>query len=398
MYGQPDNVLRSPGAPKIKPALFEWGTALYSVDYPPGTLLFSWVSGKLYRATNPEMPNRWRFNVYVNLPPFVASIVCLILLLRSAPGPLGERRALAYWLNPAIFLASPVLGYQDPLFAALGLGSVLCLERGRYTSASVLAAASGLVKPQGALLFPVLAAVELQETRPRTWALSAVAVSLTTLLILTPWWTAGYLLSALDGCLRPLRQGSLSALGLNLWWVAGWILEASRHGWSSLAPLLSLDAFRAGAGWDARLVSRVFLFVAIPLALLPLFRRPKGERSLIALSAILVVHAYAAFGTSVHENHTFLAVALAPLLLGVEKTGRPLLVGSSAFLFANLFLAAGFGRRITHLHLLQDIRSLTVPDLSVLIAVFYVGFVAWMLVRGLPRQEERSGPSLGTGR
>jgi len=42
----------------------------------------------------------------------------------------------------------------------------------------------------------------------------------------------------------------------------------------------------------------------------------------------------------VHENHTFLAVVLAPLLLGVWPRARTLLAATSTMLFLNLFLVA----------------------------------------------------------
>jgi hypothetical protein len=383
MYGPPDKELEGARGVPLRPTLFDWGQTRYSVDYPPGTLLVAWVSGKLYQAIEPEMRNRWRFNALVNLPPLVASLAGALLLLRSAPPPLGRARALALWWNPALILAAPVLGYQDPVFAVLSLGAVVCLQRSRYVSASALAAASGLVKPQGALLFPVLALVELREARPRTWVASALTVFVTSAAILAPWWSQGYLLSALDGCLRPLRQNTLAPLGLNLWWVAGWVLEASRNGIASLAPILNLDAFRAGAGWDARFVSRILLVGATALNLAVLGR--SKDRAGIALAVVLQVHAYACFGTSVHENHTLLAVVVAPLLLGARDRARTILWGSSFFLFASLLFAAGLGRRITPLRVLRDVRSWSVPDLSVWVALFYVGFVLWMFFWAIRR-------------
>jgi hypothetical protein len=391
MYGPPDRDLRGPDALPLRPALFDWGQTRYSVDYPPGTLLVAWAAGKLYQAIDPGMPNRWRFNAVVNIPPLLCGLLGVLLLLRSAKGRLGRTRALAFWLNPALILAAPVLGYQDPVFAVLGLGAILCLEEKRYVTASALGLASSLVKPQGALLLPILAVVQLREARPRAWAASALAAVLTAGAILAPWWSRGYLLSALDGCLRPLRQNTLAPLGLNLWWIAGWVLEASRNGLASLAPILNVDAFRAGAGFDPRLVSRLLLAAATALNLALLVSRPSRERSAIALAVVLQVHAYALLATSVHENHTLLAVVVAPLLLGAEETAGVILWGSSGFLLASLLFAAGFGRRITPLRVLKDIRSLTIPELSVWVALFYLAFVVFAFFRVARRTWGRTG-------
>jgi hypothetical protein len=376
----------------VKPAVFEWGTALYKVDYPPGTLLFAWLSGKAYQAIDPGMPNRWRFNVCVNLPPLIATIGASLLLLGTAPCQVGRLRALALWLNPAVILASPVLGYQDPIFAALGLCSLVAAERRSFAWAGAFAAASCLVKPQGALLLPLLAALFFAEAPFRAWGRALLLGALTSLAILSPWWSRGYLLSALDGCLRPLRQNTLAPLGLNLWWVAGWVLEASHHGVRSLAPILNLDEFRSGTGMDARLFSRVALLLATLLNLRALWLRLPQARSALALACVFEVHAYSCLGTSVHENHTFLAVMIAPLLLGAAPKGRAILVGSSLFLLLNLLMTAGVGRRLTPLRLIREVRGATVPDLSVLVALAYIAFFFWLSLEVLrvprkPREE-----------
>src|SRR5207244_8459211 len=104
-------------------------------------------------------------------------------------------RALLFWLNPAVYLAAPVLGYQDPIFAALALAAVLALVRGRHVAAAALVVASALVKPQGALLLPVLAAVLVRETRPRAWLQAALASLATGALLLPPWSARGSVLS-----------------------------------------------------------------------------------------------------------------------------------------------------------------------------------------------------------
>ena len=97
---------------------------------------------------------------------------------------------------------------------------------------------------------------------------------------------------------------------------------------------------------------------------------------------ILQVHAYAFLATSVHENHTFLAVVLAPLLLGVWPRARTLVAATSAFLFLNLFLVAGLGRRVTTLRFVEHVRMAAGVDLTVVAAVLHavllVALFAWL--------------------
>jgi hypothetical protein len=360
--------------------VFRWGTADYFVDYPPGSILVAWPAGKLYALVAPRMPNRPLFNAAINLAPLLASIAISILLWRSAPGGLGQWRALAFWLNPAVYLAAPVLGYQDPVYAALGVAAVLAMMRGRHAAAAALVVASALVKPQGVLLLPVLAPVLLREARPAAWVRAVLAGLATAAVILLPWSTSGHLLSALDGFRRPLGQDTLAPLGLNVWWIAGYVMQWARSGPLPLAALVPIDGFRAWAGVDPRAVARVLLAVATAANVWWLWRAPREDGRMIPLAAIVQIHAYALLGTSVHENHTFLAVALAPLLLGVWPYAVRLLAATSAFLFASLYLAAGFGRRITALRSLEALRMAMGVDATVLVAVAHVVLVAALMV------------------
>jgi hypothetical protein len=364
----------------------DWENGTFVVDYPPGSLVVLWAAGKLYHALRPEMPNRPLFNAVVNLGPLVGSIAIAALLYRSDRGERGRRRSLAFWLNPAVLLAAPVLGGQDPLFGALALAAVLGLGAGRHATATALVVAAGLVKPQGALLLPALLFVMAREARPRVWARSGLAALAVAALVLMPWWTSGHLLSALDGCRRTLTQGALSAQGLNLWWLAGWVMDRAREGPWPLARIHSVDEFRGWAGWDPRLVARALLAAATVANLLLMRRWPAADRRVIALSVILQVHAYAFLATSVHENHTFLAVVLAPLLLGAWPRSGALLAATSAFLFLNLFLVAGLGRRVTTLRFVEQMRMAAGVDLSVIVAVLHAVLLAalfvWMARRG----------------
>lgn len=391
IYGPPDRELiasaRAEGGSwlsallrPVPKATFRWGTADYFVDYPPGSVLVLGAAGRVYALVAPGLPNRRLFNAAINLAPLLAGLGIVFLLRRSAEGGLGQWRALVFWLNPAVYLAAPVLGYQDPIFSLVALGAVLALMAGRHAVATALVVAAALVKPQGALLLPLLTAVAVRETRPRAWLQAAMAGLVAAVVILLPWWSRGYLLAALDGFRRPLSQGTLAPLGLNVWWIAGYAMRWARAGPWPLAEIVTIDAFRDWAGFDPRLVSRVLLAAATAVNLWLLLRAPRADRRMIPLAAIAQVHAYALLGTSVHENHTFLAVVLAPLLFGVWPHARGLLLGTSAFLFASLYLTAGLGRRITTQSSLEALRAAFGVDLSVLVALAHVVLVAVLFV------------------
>jgi hypothetical protein len=358
---------------------FDWGTASYFVDYPPGSLLVLWAAGELYGLVDPLLENRRGFNAAINLAPLLGSVAIAALLLRSSDD-VGRQRALAFWLNPAMLLAAPLLGYQDTIFGALSLLAVLALQGGRHASATALVVAAGLIKPQGALLLPTLAVVLAKQASPKAWARAFAAGLATAALLLLPWWSQGYLLSALDGGRRPLTQTTLAPLGLNVWWAAGWWMDAAQQGDLPLARVVQIDEFRAWAGFDPRGPARAAL-AAVTLAIAAwLARGVREDRRRIPLSVILQVHAYALVGTSVHENHTLLAVMLAPLLLGDWDKARATLGLVSGFAFLSLFLAAGFGRRLTRQAEIASLRALTGIDASVLVALAHVALVVALAV------------------
>jgi hypothetical protein len=90
------------------------------------------------------------------------------------------------------------------------------------------------------------------------------------------------------------------------------------------------------------------------------------------MSVVLQTHVYAVAATGVHENHTLLALMVAPLLLGVWDRARSILVLLSSLALANLFLFEGLGRGVIRDRTLWRLRLALGLDLTVVGAVLHV--------------------------
>lgn len=375
------------GAARFPRTEFLWGEARYFVDYPPGSIVVLALEGKAYRLLRPEMPNKALFNTVINIGPLLASLLIAWLLWLSVPPGNGQRgietvRAAGYWLNPAAIFAAPFLGYPDPIFSVFGVGAALALARGALPLAAALGVAATLIKPQGVLLAPVIFGLLARRGSAAAWWRSLAAGAATATVVLSPWWLSGHLFSALDGFRRPFGQGTLAPLGLNVWWAAGYVADRLAGDTSGLARIWTIDAFTQASGVDPRIVARIALVGASLVMFLWSYRRRLEGEGALALAVIVMVHTYALLSTSVHENHTFLAVALAPLLLFSVPWARTVLAATSAFLGLSLFFAAGLGRRVTHLRRIEDLRFQAGFDPTVVTALLHVALVAflWLLL------------------
>lgn len=369
--------------------LLHWQGDSLSVDYPPIALAELALVGQIYEQRHPLFEDSNALNVAVKLPGLAAEIALVALVLtwgRRRFGPdVAAWTAAAIWVNPAVLLVGPVLGYLDlqtAVPAVLALAAAWC---GAGWLSGALAAAAVLTKPQALFVCPVIAIALLADDRRRWRALAeaAAGAGLVAGVVLTPYLVRGAWANLVQAIGRLGTHDMLSAQSANVWWIFTWILRvldvAGEWGWrgalTQQVRILAISRAVALGYPNPRLVGSLLVAGALAWAAW----RARAARPLADLAALAgwSAWAYAVLGAQVHENHLFLAVPFFAIAAGADRRYRAPFWWVTAIVTLNLLLFYGLGRDQPSL----VERSWTGIDASVLLAFVNVGVFVWIGLR-----------------
>jgi hypothetical protein len=332
----------------------ELGTLDHVPDYPPLSIFAFALSAALARQVQGgRLRTGGVLNACFNLLPVVCALATVLILWRFVEKEkLGQAwpAVAAFWLNPVMILHTPVLGYVDAVFALVGFGSLLALYRRRYTESAILAALGCMIKPQGALVLPVLFLTIWFDRERRLLIRSTLFFALFALLPFIPFIATGRALAAFRGTLQVVSVGFLSSQQANAWWLVSWILPAVLGG--GLATLREPVSMYPVAELP-RLLSLSFrgislvLFAGYVVMTLYYLRREllRGKRLAIFWAGALQIYGFTMLTLYPKENHlyAFFVYAL-PLLVFSGRVFRKLYWALSAVFALNLFFFDGLGR------------------------------------------------------
>ena len=133
-------------------------------DYPPGFLLILWPLGwlSLQIAPNDELTTRLLVKLPAILADGVLAFVAWLVVRRQAGERAGLIAAGLYTLNPMTWFDSAVWGQVDSIGTLVLFLTIVSLGAGRSELAVFLAALAILIKPQYAIVAPVVAVVVLR--------------------------------------------------------------------------------------------------------------------------------------------------------------------------------------------------------------------------------------------
>ena len=353
-----------------------WGDRFTTVDYPPIALYELAVAGAAYRTFFPSFENTRWLNVAMKLPALLAEMALAILLWHLIGSRYGDVAAawalVAFWVNPAMILAGPVLGYLDPLMALPAVGAIAAATGGAPFAAGALLAVACLTKAQAVFIIPVVAlAVWNSEggRRARHAVMTGAGAAFVSALTLAPFVAAGAWRNLLQGIGSLLRHDMLSADAANLWWIVTYVMRAIYAiddlgvwgAWTMTVRILGISRVVELGYPNPRPIATAAIIAAAGWALWRV--RRSRELSMMLACAAFVVHAYVVLGVQVHENHLYLAIPLVSGAAAVRRELRPVFYGVSIVFALNLWLFFGLGRGYP-----PPPRHLTVVDTTVLLA------------------------------
>ena len=356
-------------------------------DYPPGNILVLELSAALCKTLQGGVLKAGPLlNACVNLPPVLFSLGILLAVwffVKNELGTMPVGGLAVFWLHPAIILTSPILGFQDPIFALLCLLSLILCYRRHYTSSVFLLALACLTKPQGAFVVPVVATALFSEGRWRALWRYGLRLAFDALLLLLPFIVAGRFLGIFAGVSQQVMYPALSAQQLNAWWLVGGVLQASRKTTQGFLPseitMVSKADFVSWAGFHPLWIAlpAFALFTAVNLYLLYLQLRA-GNRWSLFWAAALEVFGYNMLMVYTHEHHLYaFFVYAAPLVALGNRAHARFFWGLSAVYGFNLYLFDGLGQGIRAFN--QAVRDVAGFDLTILLALANVAIFVLLL-------------------
>ncbi|HLY63834.1 MAG TPA: hypothetical protein VKV95_24100 [Terriglobia bacterium] len=359
-------------------------------DHPPGMMLVLDASARFSKLFQPgPLRNGPLLNACLNLPPVLFSLGIALLIwwfchAENLPHPLYA--VSAFWLNPALILDSPLLGYHDSQFAFFDLLALILFYRRSYGYSALALAISCLSKPEGMFLIPVMAAAAWAEDGFKSTVRYGLRVGLFALIVLIPYIFVHHILAVFAEVAKLVADPSLSGQELNVWWLAGpllsWVCGDAPWNLSAIEPMYTRADFVRWVGfqpgWIANLAMATFIFLALKMFLQQM---KLGNRLAIFWAGALVIYGYTMLSLFVHENHldSFFVYA-APLLALNTTILKRVYLALSSILGLNLYLFEGFGRNVPAGE--QWIRMLPGFDITIVIALGnVVVFLALLLAR-----------------
>ncbi len=343
----------------------------FFADYTPGYLYALWAVGVVGQTLG-------GIGDLIKLPAILTDVVLGLVVYRMALdlGASERRATLAGAIvifNPISWFDSVIWGQVDSFGTVFLLLAIRELWKGRSERSAILAVVAGLIKPQLAILVPIVALVvirralwpaggwgdeEPQEPSGTAWErrtagpvrilttglagfLTAVAVSAPFgLSVVSFSGAAPYVDSAL---VRQIMSTAATYAYVTVNAYNGWALfpvdgssMATNGGWIPDAPIPDAASWASIGGIPAVLVGALLLLGIMLVTSILVARKPDRLTILVGVSVLAL--AFFAVPTRVHERYLFPLFGLAGILLAFSWRWRIAYVVAGVATFLNMYV------------------------------------------------------------
>lgn len=286
-------------------------------DYPPVTFAVLWLFGSLFGSNLMAIKSSiflfWLFHI---------AIVLLLSHMTKNPFWLG----VALATNPAIWVNAQFLGYLDVYFAPFLLMALFLLQSGLLIFWSgVLFGLSILLKWQPLIILPFFLMMlwrsdTVGRSRWRSFSVWIGGMGLVMGAALSVFALGGYGDCVVSALHKASSLDFVSGNALNADWIITYFLHLIRP--DLYGPLVdgASNFIKADLSW-VRIFNAVAVLLAYSFFMWLLLRRGRSLSD-FCIASLGGGLSYFVFGYSVHENHGFILIILATLLLLLSNTSK----------------------------------------------------------------------------
>ncbi len=294
------------------------------VDYPP---LYIYILAALAKiaAVFGALNSGWSYTLIIKLPPILCDVMISYFIFMLAKKRLNLDLAYIlmffYAFNPNVIINSTLWGQIDSVFTLLLILALWLLFEKKYEFASVLFAASVLLKPQGLIFLPILLFELLKNKNPRKIFSCFLTGMVTFILIILPFsfsqepfWIFKLYLNTASG----YKGASINAFNLFALFGANWLDDSN-----------TLFIFSYST-WGFIFIVLVTLFTFY------LYMKGKGD-SMPFLTSLILITGVFMLSSKMHERYLYpsMALLLITFILSNDKRMLWLFYGFSATGFIN---------------------------------------------------------------
>jgi len=340
-----------------------------TVPYPPFSLYVLGLVAKILILFGGEFPSV--FLVASNLTSVIFTFLTALLLAFWGRDK-SISRPIIYLLTPAVFLISPILGYQDTIMSFFILAALLLAEKEKYLLAGIAASLAVFSKQLAVMPMFGLGLLILFSTNWRTIMRALVGFFSASAAILSPFLITGTLTAYFQAQALASVHTMMSAQNPNVPWLLSLISRIRTQGIFNSNSYSALPYHIDNQIWRQRIY---LLFGALTIMIIMIYllywSRKIGRNNISPLYVgAVAISAYNLFSFGVHENHVFMLI---PILfaLTLTKISKKIYLTVSAALTINLLATGGLGMSVAKFPLLTSANGVAYSGLGALCLFAY---------------------------